>query len=127
MGQVGRPLERIGVRAEDLRLRFRSSSGRTRGFYARWRPRAQVWECQVSGFGMRPRCWFSSSQTLALSNLRFIQSLWTWKAETVDRSPQWDGVTDLGFYVKARRHGELQLDLFHESTAGGLACATQPN
>lgn len=101
MAQGGRPLQYIGVRSKDLRIRYVSLARpqRTRGFYARWRPDAQVWECQLSGFGMKPRHWFAHTQSLALSNLRFIESLWNWRAVIVDQAVNWDGVYDFGLHI----------------------------
>lgn len=85
--------------------------GRTRGFCARWRARAQVWECQLSGYGMRPRRWFSDSQSLALAELRHIQCVWDWKRSVVDEALYWDGVYDQGLYAgKVVDHCELSGD-----------------
>lgn len=86
-----------GVRRKDLRIRYRSVTGHTRGFYATWRPTLHQWECQLSGYGIRPRRWFSPSQTLALCRLRWTRCLWDWRAVHVDDSPQWDGIPDAHF------------------------------
>ncbi len=81
----------------DLRVRFRSPAGHSRGFYARWRPRLGQWECQLSGFGMAERQWFSACQTLALGHLRSIRCVWDWRRIVVDESYAWDGVPDAGY------------------------------
>jgi hypothetical protein len=94
---VGRNRELIGVRSKDLRIRFVSSAGHKRGFYARHRRHLGAWECQVSGYGMQPRRWFSPSQTLALCELRFIPALYDWRRVLVDCSAQWDGIADAGY------------------------------
>lgn len=108
MRKGGRPLQLIGVRSKDLRIRFHSPKGRTRGFYARWRPGAQCWECQLSGFSMQPRRWFSDSQSLALAELRHVQCLWNWRRVVVDQAVQWDGVFDAGLYAgRVVEHCEL--------------------
>lgn len=109
--RVGRPLKLIGCRSRDLRIRFRSMSGRTRGFYARWRPRAQVWECQLSGYGLKARKWFEPSQSMALANLRHIECLWDWKREVIDTRVQWEGVYDHGLFAgRVVDHCELEGD-----------------
>lgn len=95
--KAGRKPVMRGVRKKDLRIRYVSLTGRTRGFYARWRPTLHQWECQLSGYGIKSRTWFSKSQTIALSDLQWTRCLWDWRAVHVDDSPRWDGVHDIFF------------------------------
>lgn len=117
MSLGGRPPQFIGPRMRDVRVRFRSPAGHMRGFYARWRPNLGQWECQVSGFGMSPRQWFSASQTMALGELRSIQCLWDWRRIVVDESPQWDGIPDGGY---CGPHGRRAVPLFPLAERGGV-------
>lgn len=105
----------LGVRTSDLRAVFRDPAGHRRGFYARWRPSLRAWECQLSGFGMRPRRWFAPSQSVALCDLRLIPCLWSYRCETRDLyATCWDGIPDT--VRVAPRHG-YQPDLFAGASA----------
>ncbi|TJY55752.1 hypothetical protein E4T66_20440 [Sinimarinibacterium sp. CAU 1509] len=107
---TGRAAEFVGVRGRDLRIVFLSTAGHRRGFYARYRTRMQRWECQLSGYGMQPRRWFSRTQTLALCELRHIASVWDWRRVVIDQRIEWDGVRDTGYLIEGRG----QLDMFRD-------------
>lgn len=108
--RAGRNPSFLGVRRCDLRMRFLHGA-QSRGFYARYRPSLRLWECQLSGYGMRPRRWFSPTQTLALAEIRLIPSLFSWRPVVVDESIAWDGIRDTGFVV----NGRGQLELFRDA------------
>jgi hypothetical protein len=93
----GRPAVYLGARVKDKRIRYLNSKGRTRAFYARWRPQLKRWECHLSGYGLQSRQWFSSSQTMALAKLRLTPCLWDWRQVAVDTSVLWDGIPDIGY------------------------------
>ena len=103
----GRPAVFLGYRAKDKRIRYFKGNGRTRAFYARWRKNLQRWECHLEGYGLQPRQWFSSSQTMALSRLRMTQCLWDWRPVFVDKSVRWDGIEDIGYAAKPEDDGDL--------------------
>lgn len=110
----GRPPVMRGVEAKHLRIRYVNRKGRTRGFYARWRPTLQAWECQLSGYGIQPRRWFSKTQTIALARLRLIPCVWDWRIVVIDQSAQWEGIEDLGF-LEGKAHRQLDLLLATEA------------
>ena len=80
----------------DRRVEFRSPAGHVRALYARrWRG---GWECQLCGYGMQPRIWWSATQSGAISSallspaIRFGQ----WKYTGVQGRVYdlWDGYAD---------------------------------
>lgn len=85
-----------GVRSQDLRIRF-ERLGKRRAFFARWRPQIKLWECQLSGYGLRCNRFFGPSQFVILFNLRLSSSVspelgWRWK--WIDEAVKWEGVDD---------------------------------
>ena len=103
----GRPAVYLGAGMKHLRIRYINLKGRTRGFYARWRPNLQAWECHLTGYGLQHRQWFSKSQTLALCRLRMTPSLWDWRKKVIDTSVRWDGIEDTGFQVDGKGPSHL--------------------
>ena len=95
----GRPAVYLGGRVQDKRIRYINLKGRTRAFYARWRPQLKRWECHLTGYGLKHRQWFSESQTLALHTLRMTPCLWDWRKVVIDKAVLWDGVPDNGYGV----------------------------
>lgn len=63
---------------------------------------------------MKPRRWISKTQTMCLSTLRHIRSIWDWKAIVIDQSLEWEGIPDHGYNVEPTRG---QLDMFYHREA----------
>jgi hypothetical protein len=93
----GRPAVYLGARLKDRRIRYMNVSGRTRAFYARWRPQLKRWECHLTGFGLKHQQWFETSQTMALATLRMKSCLWSWRKVAVDMAVLWDNIPDRGY------------------------------
>lgn len=79
------------------RIEFRNATGHVRALYARrWRG---GWECQLCGYGMQPRIWWSPTQSGAISSAKLAPAirLGVWTAHPVAGRlyDEWDGCADV--------------------------------